>query len=489
MARTAPTKDYLQRLSILLTGAFPTSSPTTEKDAVATALASTAPPVRPAYLRDDRHRHLVDLLAQLPLDQRRVLVLRYFGDHSDSQISTLLRMPRTEVASHAQRAIAKLRSTAIPSRDRSPRDPQTLLSELRSDEFWNLAPVAEPIAAVTRSRRWLLAIPAVAIVAIAGVVASGALTPESSVAERPVVTLSAEVADSGELVINDRGTTVSEFPTLAAAELDGNASTPWAVLQSAEATANVTIVYVSPAEPAEKCGAPLGVHVTETDASVTIAVVSSPPTGSADCVTNARYAGGTVYLSTALGTRELVHAGLSDPWSSLDSPIATSPRPVEPTAEPIVYQDEIYLTSEGMGDLRLGKKIPDDTELVFAFGDSCSGWLTSPPFDVSVRDVSVFSIEVTNPRQDSPLKSITIVSPEIPTKSGARVGDSEAELKARFPDLGDPVVQMTDQAIYAISGTAGKVLFSVGADSVLNTMQLVPVDAPVPYVTGSGCGA
>lgn len=491
MAKSASSSEYLFRLAVLLSGGLPVAAPTSERDAI--SLASD--PARPDFLSEDRHRALFASLADLPIEQRRVLVLRYFGDHSDREISTLLRMPQSEVRAHALRALGKLRSTAIPSRDRTPRDTQTLLSELRSDELWDLPDL--PAAAVVpakRSRRWwLLAIPAVAIVAVTALAIPPLLAPEPSDAEPVEVTLSPEVADNGELAINDRGITVSDFPNLDPAKLEGNASTPWAVLDSATTTTKLRIVYAAAAEPETRCGSPLGVSVVETSFKVTIAAVSSPGTDSADCVTNARYAGGTVYLAKALGDRQLVHAGLSAPWDTLDSPIATAPRPVdpapEPTPEPTVYQDKVYLTSEGMGDLRLGKKIPHDTKLVYPYGDSCSGWLSSPPFDVSSRSIPVFSIETTVPRSDSPLKSITIVTPEIPTKSGARVGDSEQALKDRFPDLDVATVKYADGSVYVIAGTTGKVLFYVGTDQIVTMMQLVPIDAAVPYTVGSACGA
>ena len=56
----------------------------------------------------DDHRRLVHALAQLPVRQRQVLVLRYYLDQSEAEIATTLSISRGSVKQHASRGLAAL---------------------------------------------------------------------------------------------------------------------------------------------------------------------------------------------------------------------------------------------------------------------------------------------------------------------------------------------------------------------------------------------
>jgi DNA-directed RNA polymerase specialized sigma24 family protein len=57
----------------------------------------------------DAHVELVEALAQLPIRQRAVLVLRYFHDLTEAQAAEVLGCPSGTVKSNASRGLARLR--------------------------------------------------------------------------------------------------------------------------------------------------------------------------------------------------------------------------------------------------------------------------------------------------------------------------------------------------------------------------------------------
>lgn len=61
-----------------------------------------------AVLRDDTQRALAASLAQLPVRQRQVVVLRYYLDQSESEIADTLSISKGSVKKHASRALAAL---------------------------------------------------------------------------------------------------------------------------------------------------------------------------------------------------------------------------------------------------------------------------------------------------------------------------------------------------------------------------------------------
>ena len=67
--------------------------------------------VRPATGVSDAvvdHRVLIEAMAELPLDQRVVLVLRYFDDQSEADTAATLGVPAGTVKSRTSRALAAL---------------------------------------------------------------------------------------------------------------------------------------------------------------------------------------------------------------------------------------------------------------------------------------------------------------------------------------------------------------------------------------------
>lgn len=61
-----------------------------------------------AVLRNDTQRALAASLAQLPVRQRQVVVLRYYLDQSESDIAATLSISKGSVKKHASRALAAL---------------------------------------------------------------------------------------------------------------------------------------------------------------------------------------------------------------------------------------------------------------------------------------------------------------------------------------------------------------------------------------------
>lgn len=59
-------------------------------------------------LRKETHRALLAGLAQLPIRQREVVVLRYYLDQSEQEIAEALSISRGSVKKHASRALAAL---------------------------------------------------------------------------------------------------------------------------------------------------------------------------------------------------------------------------------------------------------------------------------------------------------------------------------------------------------------------------------------------
>ena len=53
-------------------------------------------------------REVLARLAQLPMRQRQVLVLRYFQDYSEAEIAATLRISRGSVKAHAHRGLVRL---------------------------------------------------------------------------------------------------------------------------------------------------------------------------------------------------------------------------------------------------------------------------------------------------------------------------------------------------------------------------------------------
>jgi RNA polymerase sigma-70 factor (sigma-E family) len=69
-----------------------------------------APSAESAALRDHERGQILALIAELPLRQREVLVLRYYLDLDEAGIAATLGVSRGSVKTHASRGISALRS-------------------------------------------------------------------------------------------------------------------------------------------------------------------------------------------------------------------------------------------------------------------------------------------------------------------------------------------------------------------------------------------
>lgn len=74
------------------------------------SLVDVAPAVDDAALRHDTRRELEAGLAELPVRQRQVIVLRYYLDQSEAEIAATLSISKGSVKKHASRALATLGS-------------------------------------------------------------------------------------------------------------------------------------------------------------------------------------------------------------------------------------------------------------------------------------------------------------------------------------------------------------------------------------------
>jgi len=84
-------------------------SPPMEDEEQIARLADTAPTPEQAAMASDRARRLRGLIADLPEDQREILILRDFGDLSYAQIAETLGIPAGTVMSRLARARERLR--------------------------------------------------------------------------------------------------------------------------------------------------------------------------------------------------------------------------------------------------------------------------------------------------------------------------------------------------------------------------------------------
>lgn len=71
-------------------------------------LIDVAPAADAAALQRDARRELEACLAELPVRQRQVIVLRYYLDQSEAEIAATLSISKGSVKKHASRALATL---------------------------------------------------------------------------------------------------------------------------------------------------------------------------------------------------------------------------------------------------------------------------------------------------------------------------------------------------------------------------------------------
>lgn len=145
-------------------------------------------------------------------------------------------------------------------------------------------------------------------------------------------------------------------------------------------------------------------------------------------------------------------------WDSPEKlpPVSNEPLPTaaaRPASAP-------YLTTGGIGDLRLNKPVPAKNSFVTWHPDTCFGaWLTKAPYGDYQEGTDAFALYTSDHKKTGALQFILLSDDSIPTKSGVRIGDSEATLLATYDDLEKR--DQPDSTLYAVSDDIGQVVFEV----------------------------
>jgi hypothetical protein len=147
----------------------------------------------------------------------------------------------------------------------------------------------------------------------------------------------------------------------------GNASLPWVVIDANPDDAAISIAYVA-GSTFQECQEHMGVEVTESEESVTIAVLSVDDGNEAEdqCAENIALGAGAVELAEPLGSRTLWHAPLTAPWDTEASPLITEDPSAAPTlgdmtCESLLDEDAVaeaddFIVSGGYADVEYANK-------------------------------------------------------------------------------------------------------------------------------------
>ena len=156
-------------------------------------------------------------------------------------------------------------------------------------------------------------------------------------------------------------------------------------------------------------------------------------------------------------------------------------------------QDQVYVTSEGMGDLRIGKRIPRSSTLAYWDEDACgSGQGVWSASGNSRSDGNTRTVEFATAggERNGELRGIRILTPEIPTKSGIRVGDPVGPV---MDTLGFDSSKADDFEQVSLEGTAGTIAFQFGSPGdgdpkVVLAIFVVAKNDAVPTLATGDCG-
>lgn len=175
--------------------------------------------------------------------------------------------------------------------------------------------------------------------------------------------------------------------------------------------------------------------------------------------------------SFAFGNGVWAMSGVNGGPDLLDEVVANAPAWDEPEQLPPVSDEPLsteaaepadapYLTTEGLGDLRLGQPVPAANEFVAWHPDTCfAQWLAKEPYGDYQLGTEALEVFVADHEKTGELQFIRLSDAMIPTRSGVRVGDSEATLLATYDDL--EKVDEADATLYGVPGDAGRVVFEV----------------------------
>lgn len=178
-----------------------------------------------------------------------------------------------------------------------------------------------------------------------------------------------------------------------------------------------------------------------------------------------------------LGVVTAVLAGCESTGEPIAKPSATAATPTataSPTADPAKpLLEELFLTTEGMGELEFGATPPSGNpavNLVTFDNDACEAeglpglWLsTYPNIDEGFGAQAPFSVLV----QGDALTRIDVHSSQIYTDTGIHIGSSIDEVLGVYSGGPDEVVNHADVSdVYVVHGTNGKLQFEVAVDRI-----------------------
>lgn len=139
----------------------------------------------------------------------------------------------------------------------------------------------------------------------------------------------------------------------------------------------------------------------------------------------------------------------------------------DPPADP-----DAYITTAGYGDLKIGQRVPSTTTLVEWHPDDCydGRWATTG----ATFDGDPVVVRTTTNAKTDPILWMSFYSPEIATKSGARVGMSYGDLIELFPDA--QLVSVNSATLVVVADALGKVVFEIEEDEV-QVIHVIAADA------------
>lgn len=166
---------------------------------------------------------------------------------------------------------------------------------------------------------------------------------------------------------------------------------------------------------------------------------------------------------------------------------------------------DLVITVDGLGPLEYGQAPPDgdpETDVLVYDDDYCnvngvvSGtWIPPYPGVPSVfrAEEAPFIVSV----QDGVIEEIAVVSPDIATDRGVRVGSTLAEVQAAYPDAYDGAPDTNDVALYTIEGPDSRLVMelllgaygsSFGVTDAVWNIRVEPLGTPIQRLAGTDSG-
>jgi hypothetical protein len=188
----------------------------------------------------------------------------------------------------------------------------------------------------------------------------------------------------------------------------------------------------------------------------------------------------------------------AQPTESSPAAVATSAVPT-PTPTPTPTPDDATLTAVGLGDLEIGKPVPDDTGLL-EWGDFC-GYGTEQWHapGATLADLGPIGVTPIDWEKDGDLRAIWIWTDEISTPEGIHNGSTREELEAAYPEA-EIVAQPARTDLYVVENDETNLVFEVlkpGSETndgfytvdTVAWMYLLPSSAELKTIDGTGAPA